>query len=76
MQECWQNIQTCRHKYVVIAVREEPGDYPKQPSEADEPSGETVVIGKAPPCKALIKILCIFPPLGIYLLFSLPRGFR
>lgn len=24
MLECWQNIQTCRHKYVVIAVREEP----------------------------------------------------
>lgn len=31
MLECWQNIQTCRHKYVVISARGRAGTWPKQP---------------------------------------------
>lgn len=71
MLECWQNIQTCRHKYVVITVREEPArrqnsrpaDQPNSQTNATEIETQTKSNWKAslPPRHAHIQILCIFP---------------
>lgn len=61
MQECWQNIQTCRHKYVVMAAREEPGEEPK------EPNGRRCS-GRAEPlhfCLHVNTLVFIFTPHGL-----------
>ena len=86
MLECWQNIQTCRHKYVVITVREEPAQRqnsrPAVSQTAEqmqrETETETKSNGKAalPPRRVHIQILCISPHLNaldIYVGILLPR---
>lgn len=85
MLECWQNIQTCRHKYVVITVRKEPAlRQNSRPADsqtnATERETHTKSSGKAalPPRRVHIKILCIFPllnALDIYVGISLPHWF-